>query len=83
MRIFEAIFNYSIISPPLVLKPQSVEIGGAYFRVSTVYHQEYRAVACDVRVPVKWAWLRIFGGQPKKSMGKNNGEQVQTFAADN
>ena len=36
MRIFEAIFNYSIISPPLVLKPQSGEIGGAYFRVSTV-----------------------------------------------
>ena len=36
VRIFEAIFNYSIISPPLVLKPQSVEIGGAYFRVSTV-----------------------------------------------
>ena len=43
----------------------------------------YRAVACDVRVPVKWAWLTIFGGQPEKSMGKNNGEQVQTFAADN
>ena len=30
-RIFEAIFNYSIISPPLVLKPQSVEIGGGVF----------------------------------------------------
>ena len=29
--IFEAIFNYSIISPPLVLKPQSVEIGGGVF----------------------------------------------------
>ena len=27
------LFNYK---PPLVLKPQSVEIGGAYFRVSTV-----------------------------------------------
>ena len=39
VRIFEAIFNYSIISPPLVLKPQSVEIGGAYFRVSTVLVQ--------------------------------------------
>ena len=37
VRIFEAIFNYSIISPPLGLKPQSGEIGGAYFRVSTVY----------------------------------------------
>ena len=36
VRIFEAIFNYSIISPPLVLKPQSVELGGTYFRVSTV-----------------------------------------------
>ena len=54
MRIFEAIFNYSIISPPLVLKPQSGEIGGAYFRVSTVvvfcrvamYHWECIILMC-------------------------------------
>ena len=39
-RIFEAIFNYSIISP-LVLKP-SIEIGGgANFRVSTVFTEIY------------------------------------------
>ena len=44
----------------------------------------YRAVSCDVTVPVKWAWLILFGGQLEKSMEKNNGGQlVQSFAADN
>ena len=43
VRIFEAIFNYSIISPPLVLKTQSVEIGGAYFRVSTVCQNKHHS----------------------------------------